>query len=118
LSDFSGGNQQKAVIAKWLRIDPRVLILDEPGQGIDAAAKSALFDLVASAARGGMAVLVCSAVVEDLAVLCDRVIVLHDGRVRSELRKPSLTPETITAHVLAAPGASARKRAPGVGAGR
>jgi ribose transport system ATP-binding protein len=102
LAAFSGGNQQKAVVAKWLRLNPKVLILDEPAQGIDVGAKVVLFDLIAAAARRGMAVLMCSAVAEDLTMLCDRVIVLRHGLVASELKKPLITPDAITALVLAA----------------
>ncbi len=95
LNLFSGGNQQKVVLAKWLRVDPQVLLLDEPTQGVDVGAKAAIYELIAGAARSGTAVLVTSSDSKELAQLCDRVLVMRDGRVevslgRSELNEPNL----------------------------
>ncbi|UGS36998.1 sugar ABC transporter ATP-binding protein [Capillimicrobium parvum] len=92
---FSGGNQQKAVLARWLRTDPRVLVLDEPTQGVDVAAKSAIYRLLAERAQGGTGIVICSAELEDLAEVCDRVLVLRDGRVSQ-----ALTGESLTEHAL------------------
>jgi ribose transport system ATP-binding protein len=99
ISSFSGGNQQKAVLGKWLRAEPAVLLLDEPGQGVDVSAKASIFRLISAAARRGMAVLVCSAVAEDLELLCDRVIVIRHGIAASELAGTVSAPQ-ITAEVL------------------
>jgi ribose transport system ATP-binding protein len=92
---FSGGNQQKVVLAKWLRVRPRVLLLDEPTQGVDVGAKAAVYDLVLAARREGTAVLVCSSDTKELVSLCDRVLVLKDGRVVSEVPRASLTEERL-----------------------
>jgi ribose transport system ATP-binding protein len=97
---LSGGNQQKAVIARWLRLGPRVLLLDEPTQGVDVGAKGAIFSLLAEAAAGGTAVLMCSSEAKDLAEVCDRVLVLCDGDVVADLSDAALTEQRITASTL------------------
>jgi ribose transport system ATP-binding protein len=95
LARFSGGNQQKVVLAKWLRTSPRILLLDEPTQGVDVGAKASILALVADAAAQGMAVLLTSAEPEDLVALCDRVLVLRQGRVAAELVGASLTVDNV-----------------------
>ncbi len=88
---FSGGNQQKVVLAKWLRVHPRVLLLDEPAQGVDVGAKAAIYELVLAVRRRGAGVLLCSSDTKELVQLCDRVLVLKEGRVVSEVLRESLT---------------------------
>ena len=88
---FSGGNQQKVVLAKWLRTRPQVLLLDEPTQGVDVGAKAAIYELIVTAARTGTGVVVCSSDTKELVLLCDRVLVLDDGRVRSEIPRADLS---------------------------
>jgi ribose transport system ATP-binding protein len=88
---FSGGNQQKVVLAKWLRLAPQVLLLDEPTQGVDVGAKAAIYELLASAAAAGTAVLVSSSDTKELTLLCDRVLVLRHGRVCAELGADTLS---------------------------
>lgn len=87
---FSGGNQQKVVLAKWLRNEPRVLLLDEPTQGVDVGAKASIYALIADAARSGAAVLVTSTDMKELAFLCDRVLIMRDGRVGTVVERPDL----------------------------
>jgi ABC-type sugar transport system ATPase subunit len=82
---FSGGNQQKVVLAKWLRTAPRVLLLDEPTQGVDVGAKAAVHGLIERAASDGAAVVVASSDEEELARICDRVVVLREGRITTQL---------------------------------
>jgi len=91
LRTFSGGNQQKVVLSKWLRTDPKVLLLEEPTQGVDVGAKAAIYEAVTEAAERGTAVLVCSSDAKELAALCSRVYVLREGRVSSILAGASLT---------------------------
>ena len=86
LSQLSGGNQQKVVLAKWLRTEPNVLVLDEPTAGVDVGAKAAIYRLLRDATQRGMAVLVNSSDTKELAELCDRVLVLDRGRQIAELR--------------------------------
>ena len=102
MEKFSGGNQQKAVLARWLRTDPKVLLLDEPTQGVDVGAKAAIYARVARAAADGMAVLVASSDPEELTHLCDRVLVMRAGTVATELSGTSLTEERLVAETLGA----------------
>ncbi len=92
---YSGGNQQKIVLAKWMRVNPRVLLLDEPSQGVDVGAGAAIYQLIERAAREGTAVLVASSDTKELTELCDRVLVMRDGVVRTEVRREDLTEERL-----------------------
>ena len=94
-AELSGGNQQKALVAKWFQVDPLVLLLHEPTQGVDVGARKQIFARIRDFAAGGGAVLIASVEYEDLANLCDRVIVFRHGRPVSELRKPNITEELI-----------------------
>jgi len=85
LGTLSGGNQQKLVMARALRLEPSVMVLDEPVQGVDVGAKSLIFDLIRAAAATGMAVVVASSDTDDLAMLCNRVLVLAGGHVVREV---------------------------------
>jgi len=85
LSSFSGGNQQKVLLAKWLRCAPKVLLLDEPTQGVDIGAKGEIHRQLLLAAQQGAAVVVSSSDLDELAALCHRVIVLRAGRVGVDL---------------------------------
>jgi ABC-type sugar transport system ATPase subunit len=92
---LSGGNQQKVVLGKWLRTEPGVLLLDEPTQGVDIGAKAAIYALIEQAKRGGTAVLLCSSETKELVTLCDRVLVLEQGRVAAELPRETLSEEQL-----------------------
>jgi ribose transport system ATP-binding protein len=94
-AQFSGGNQQKLVIARCLRMDASVLVFDEPTQGIDVAAKVAIHQLIAAAARRGAAVIVCSSDADELASIASRVVVLRRGRIGSVLTGDAMTAEHI-----------------------
>ena len=98
LATLSGGNQQKALLAKWLHGEPRVLLLHEPTQGVDIGSRKQLFSIIRDLADKGMAVLIASAEYEDLAHMCDRVLVMRHGRIVSELRGEELTEQTIVQH--------------------
>jgi ribose transport system ATP-binding protein len=97
---FSGGNQQKVVLAKWLRNRPRVLLLDEPTQGVDVGAKAAIYELVRDAAAAGTAVLLASSDTAELASVCDRAVVMRDGAAGAELDGGDLTEERLVVEGL------------------
>jgi ribose transport system ATP-binding protein len=82
---FSGGNQQKILIAKWLMTKPSVIMFDEPTQGVDVGAQSGIYRLIRQAAAGGAAVLIASTDEKELAMICQRVVVISDGTVLTEL---------------------------------
>jgi ribose transport system ATP-binding protein len=100
LDELSGGNQQKVVLAKWLRMRPRVVLLDEPTAGVDVGSKAAIYRHLAQVAGEGTALLVCSSEAKDLAATCDRVLVLCDGRLTAELHGRSLTEQEIVRESL------------------
>jgi ABC-type sugar transport system ATPase subunit len=99
---FSGGNQQKAVIAKWLRLAPSVLLVDEPTQGVDVGSSESIRALLVAAAANGMAILVTSSDNADLVRMCSRVVVMRDGVAVCELRGNELTDHRITQECLGA----------------
>ena len=82
---LSGGNQQKVVIGRWIASAPRVLILDEPTRGVDIGARIEIHRLIRGLAEKGMAVLVISSEPEELPNICDRVLVMAEGRIVREL---------------------------------
>ncbi len=98
---FSGGNQQKIVLAKWLRTSPGVLLLDEPTQGVDVGAQSEIYRLISEATDEGAAVVVCSSDSKELASLCDRVIVFRDGVISGQYSGARLTESALVAATIA-----------------
>jgi len=96
LSTLSGGNQQKLVLARWLRRNPRLLLLDEPTQGVDAGARADIHRTIRSYVAEGCAVLVASSDFTELAQLCDRVAVLQRGRVAVSVTGDDLTADRLT----------------------
>ena len=101
---FSGGNQQKLLLGRWLVADPRALVLHEPTQAVDVGARHDILRSVRAAAQAGTAVLVSSIDHEDLATVCDRVLVLEDGVIVRELRAPLTADQILDAvfHIEAA----------------
>ena len=97
---FSGGNQQKVVLAKWLRTDPLVLLLDEPTQGVDVGAQASVYALIAAAAESGAAVVVASSEAKEIEALCHRALVMRDGRVAATLARHELTEENLVSASL------------------
>jgi ribose transport system ATP-binding protein len=96
LSSLSGGNQQKVMIARWLRRHPRLLLLDEPTQGVDVGARSEIYAIVRQAVEQGASVLLVVSDFEELAQVSDRVLVLRDGRLAGEVRHPNINPKRLT----------------------
>ncbi len=92
---LSGGNQQKVVLAKWLAIRPRLLLLDEPTRGIDVGARQEIYALIRRLVDGGVAVLFASSEMEEILTLSDRALVMHAGRIAGELSRDALTEEAV-----------------------
>ncbi len=103
MSLFSGGNQQKVVMAAALRDRPRVLLLDEPTQGVDVGAKAAIYAAIERGAADGSAVLVSSSDAEELLRLCDRVVVMREGRAAAVLAGEALTEHRLVAEGYGVP---------------
>ena len=92
---LSGGNQQKVVLAKWLALEPGILLLDEPTRGIDVGAKQEIYRLVEDLADRGVAILFVSGEMEELLRLSDRALVMYQGRITGELGREQLSEEAI-----------------------
>ena len=105
LAALSGGNQQKVVMARWMRSEPRILLLDEPTQGVDAIAREEIHGFVRAAADRGCAVLVVSSDIDELAALADRALVLQRGRLDRQLRGDEMTRDVLAAAIQDAPAA-------------
>jgi ribose transport system ATP-binding protein len=93
---LSGGNQQKVILARMLRLPLKLLILDEPVQGVDIGAKNEIHHLIRQAASEGLGVILIDSDFEDLCRLCDRILVINHGRVTTELGGPGLTADRVS----------------------
>ena len=98
VGELSGGNQQKVVIAKWLMMSPKILILDEPTRGIDVGAKSEIYRLISELAAKGVAIIVISSELPEILGISDRLITMHEGSVSGEF----ITEKTNSAEVMQA----------------
>ena len=96
--NLSGGNQQKVVLAKWLTMEPQLLILDEPTRGIDVGSKAEIYDIINDLARSGMAIIVVSSEIEEIFGVCDSVVTIFEGNMTAQL---PITPELTREKVLA-----------------
>ena len=102
VSVLSGGNQQKVMVAKWLETEARVLFFDEPARGIDVGAKAEMFDLIGRLARDGRAVVVISSHLPELLNMCDRILVMHEGRIAGELKRDEFSEEAVMTYATGA----------------
>ncbi|MCM3731808.1 sugar ABC transporter ATP-binding protein [Fictibacillus nanhaiensis] len=93
--DLSGGNQQKVVIAKWIGIGPKVLILDEPTRGVDVGAKREIYQLMNELTDRGVAIIMVSSELPEVIGMSDRILVVHEGKISGELAKSEATQEKI-----------------------
>ena len=96
---LSGGNQQKALVAKWMQTEPQLLLLHEPTQGVDVGAREQIFRMLSAAAESGMSILCASSDYEQLAAICDRVLVLGNGQIVRELTGADVVKERIAEQV-------------------
>jgi ribose transport system ATP-binding protein len=96
LASLSGGNQQKVILAKWLQLSPKLILLDEPTQGVDVGARQTVYQAIRDAASAGACILCASSDADQLAEICHRVVVLGRGRIAAELAPPELSKHAIT----------------------
>ena len=95
MKTLSGGNQQKALLARWMLAKPLVAIFDEPTRGVDIGAKESIYATIESLAASGLAALVISSELEELVRVCDRVYSVYEGRVTGELTGDAVTLEAL-----------------------
>ncbi|MGA8654581.1 MAG: ATP-binding cassette domain-containing protein, partial [Chthoniobacterales bacterium] len=107
VNTLSGGNQQKVVLSKWLATGPRVIIFDEPTQGIDVQTKAEVHTMIAGLARQGIAIILISSELPELIRMCHRILVLREGRLTAELSRSEVSQEKI---MYAATGAIAEEQ--------
>ena len=93
--NLSGGNQQKVVLARWLALEPEILIVDEPTRGIDVAAKAEVHQLLGRLAREGIAIIVISSELPEVLAIADRILVMREGRVVGETRREEASEELL-----------------------
>ncbi|MGI6853677.1 ATP-binding cassette domain-containing protein [Mesorhizobium sp. 1B3] len=104
LHSFSGGNQQKALIAKWLALSPRILALSEPTQGVDVGSRQSIYAAIEGAALRGAAVVCYSSDAGELEQICDRVLILSGGRITAELAGETISKDAIVSATLGMTG--------------
>lgn len=97
---LSGGNQQKVVIAKWLRTNPKVILMDEPTAGVDISAKGEIIDIIRRFVDTGRGVILISSELAELLAVCDRIIVLKDGIIKKELNRTDINKEEVLQHAI------------------
>ncbi|NDL68756.1 sugar ABC transporter ATP-binding protein [Anaerotalea alkaliphila] len=100
IKNLSGGNQQKVLIARWLQTDPDILIIDEPTRGIDVGAKSEIHKLMSALAKQGKAVIMVSSELPEILGMSDRVIVMHNGKIKGELDRSEATQERVMEYAI------------------
>lgn len=97
---LSGGNQQKVVISKWLETNPKVLFMDEPTAGVDIGAKGEIIEVIRNLAKTGLGVILISSELAELMAICDRIIVLKDGKITGELNGDKISSEAELQHAI------------------
>jgi len=97
---LSGGNQQKVVIAKWLKTDPKVLLMDEPTAGVDIGAKSEIIGIIRQFADTGRGVIIISSELAELLAVCDRIMVINKGKITGELQRKDIESEEVLQHAI------------------
>ncbi len=95
VTNLSGGNQQKCIIARWLLTNPKVLLLDDPTRGVDVGAKAELYKVIDGLCKQGLAIIVTSSELPELITLCDRILVLCEGRLTGELSRDEFSEQKI-----------------------
>src|SRR5262249_38751992 len=102
VGDLSGGNQQKVVLAKWLATEPKVIVIDEPTKGIDIGSKAAVHQFIGELVLQGLAVIMVSSELPEVLGMADRIVVMHQGRIRREFARADATTERVAAAAMGA----------------
>ena len=97
---LSGGNQQKVVLSKWLASDAEILIVDEPTRGIDVGAKKEIYTIMCELAKKGTAILMISSEMPELLGMCDRILVMHDGRITGDFDITEADQDKLMEHAI------------------
>ena len=100
IETLSGGNQQKVVLAKWLAAEPRILILNEPTRGIDVGAKAEIYSLINALSRQGITFIMVSSELPEVMSMSDRIVVIHEGRMKGTLTRAEFSQEKLLATAL------------------
>src|SRR5208283_934307 len=108
---LSGGNQQKVVLARWLALRPKILIVDEPTRGIEVGSKVEVHNLLIEMAKSGIAVIVVSSELPEILAVSDRIVTMREGRVTGEIGRVDATQEILMAMMTAHEGAGAERAA-------
>ena len=95
VSNLSGGNQQKIMLAKWLLVDSEILLLDEPTRGIDVGAREEIYNIIRELANEGKTIIIVSSDLTEILNICQRIIVMHDGEIKGELSGSERTEENV-----------------------
>ena len=98
---MSGGNQQKVVIGRWVHADSRILLLDEPTRGVDVEAKAQIYAIIRQLAAEGRSIIFVSSEIEELPLVCDRVVVLREGTLKEEFTSPDIDQDAVMAACIA-----------------
>jgi rhamnose transport system ATP-binding protein len=107
INELSGGNQQKVILARWLLTEPDILILDEPTRGIDIGVKAEFYDMIGALAEAGRAILLISSELPELLSLCDRILVMSEGRLTADIPGAQATQESVMQAAVPRRGAAA-----------
>jgi ribose transport system ATP-binding protein len=100
ITELSGGNQQKVVLARWLLRKCEVLLLDEPTRGVDVGAKADIYKVIRDLAAAGLAIVIVSSELNELIGLCDRILVMRDGGLVAEVDAATATEEQVLTHAV------------------
>lgn len=100
VSNMSGGNQQKVLVAKWIFAEPDILMMDEPTRGVDVGAKYEIYEIINHLAEQGKSVLMVSSELPEVLGMCDRIYVMNEGRILAELENKNISQETIMGYIM------------------
>jgi ABC-type sugar transport system ATPase subunit len=110
MNQLSGGNQQKAIFARWITGPLRILLLDEPTHGVDIRSKRQIYDIIRELAAEGVSILLVSSELEEIEALCERAILLHRGEMIDELQGAGISKDRILHRLLAGGGETGNNR--------